>query len=91
MFLAPGSLGRRTATGVLLGAILILLPPPAHGETTWLGNRGPIPALHADPREPGTAIGWFPADLHSGAAVGGRFSLVEGPADSLGPSFVSDT
>jgi len=77
MFGAPGSPRCRTVTGAPLGALFVLRPPPAHGETSWLATRGRITPLRADPGEPRSAVSWSPADLHLAPAVCGRFSLVD--------------
>ncbi len=72
----------RWLSGTLF-AVLIASSRLSTAGTSWLPETHPAPSLVADPFEPRMAIGYFPADEHLHAALGGLFPLVSVTQDSL--------
>src|SRR5262245_34620394 len=77
-----GARGSRWLTGLVLVG-LIVSSRTTLAETTWLPETSPAPRLVADPFEPRMAIGYFPADEHLHAALGGLFPVVAVRKESL--------
>jgi len=72
----------RWLSGVTLAA-LVVSSRSSFAETSWLPETHPAPILVADPYEPRMAIGYFPADEHLHASLGGLFPIVSVKTDSL--------
>ncbi|HYV51051.1 MAG TPA: hypothetical protein VE910_04045 [Dongiaceae bacterium] len=63
--------------------VLVLSSRVAFAQTSWLPQTHPGPVLIADPYEPRLALGYFPADEHLHASLGGLFPMVSVRRDSL--------